>query len=122
MRVILALTAAAAVLLAGMPANASVFGLTQDKGVQGTVRICEYANGKDYTVNATSMCPMTVTDDLSSMAQDSGNVPPPTITGTYVGSYMDGMTKICVYEVMGTKRAIRVDAPDMCPMSQAFQQ
>lgn len=111
---------AGASLLAGLvaallafEAQAMTYFLVQDLGVQGNVRRCKYNNGKIYTVNATELCAMSVEED--------GPLPPSGQTmGFLVGEYQDGMTKVCVYDVLGNKRALRLNSVSLCPLNAKF--
>jgi hypothetical protein len=40
--------------------------------------------------------------------------------GFLVGEYLDGMTKVCVFDVLGEKKATRVGAANLCPLTQKF--
>ena len=101
-----------AVLLA-FQAEAMTYFLVQDLGVQGNVRRCKYSNGKIYTVNATELCSMSVEED--------GPLPPSGQTmGFLLGEYQDGMTKVCVYDVLGNKRALRLSSTSLCPLNAKF--
>jgi hypothetical protein len=42
-------------------------------------------------------------------------------TGFKQGEYQDGMTKVCVYSVLGNQRLLRVDSTDLCPLSYDFE-
>ena len=41
-------------------------------------------------------------------------------TGFLAGEYLDGMTKVCVYDVMGEKKAIRLNSTSLCPLNPRF--
>ncbi len=85
---------------------------TEDLGVYGNVRRCKYDNGKVYTVNSINLCPMSVNGPGPGMG--SG-------TGFYKGTYLDGITRVCVYDVLGNQRAIRIDSTDICPLNHEFR-
>lgn len=87
--------------------------LTKDLGVKGVMRYCQYSNGKIYTVNATELCEMSV--------EEGGPLPQSGQTvGFLAGEYQDGMTKVCVYDVLGEKKAIRLNSTSLCPLNQKF--
>jgi hypothetical protein len=91
-------------------ANAITVFLQGDLGTKGTMRYCKYSDGKIYTVDATDLC------ELSIEASSFGGV------GTLVGEKeSDGLNKVCVYDVMGERRAIRVSSVSICPLSQNFK-
>ena len=85
--------------------------LSEDLGIQGNVRQCKYDNNQIYTVNSINLCPMSV--DGPSPGMGNG-------TGFYKRTYMDGMTRVCVYDVLGNQRAIRINSTDICPLNQEF--
>jgi len=98
--------------LVTLPANAMTFYLSQDMGVHGLVRVCKYSNGKLYSYNATTLCPQSVEEDG-----------PPTTghaVGYKSGEYQDGMTKVCVYDVMGNTRSVRIGGTELCPLNYEF--
>ncbi|WP_295530945.1 hypothetical protein [Novosphingobium sp. Chol11] len=86
--------------------------LQKDLGVQGNQHFCKYSNGKVYSFNATELCQMSVEDDSIT---GSGRT-----TGLKSGEYQDGMTKICVYDVLGVKQALRIGSVELCPLSYQF--
>jgi hypothetical protein len=90
------------------------FGMTyylqQDLGVKGNMRYCKYSNGSTYTFNATDLCEISIEEGSSTR----------NTKGFLKGEYQDGMTKVCVYDVLGEKRAARVDSVALCPLSQDF--
>ncbi len=108
MRLVIAI---AAIALA-QPAAAMTYFLSSDLGVEGFMRYCEFSDGKVYTVNSTELCPMSI---------EVGGAPTPSgIMGFKKGEYQDGMTKVCVYDVLGSERAVRVDSYELCPISPQF--
>ena len=87
--------------------------LVKDHGVNGVVRNCQYSNGKIYSVNATDLCELSI--------EDGGPLPQSGQTlGFLSGESQDGMTKVCVYDVLGQRRAIRLNASALCPLNQKF--
>lgn len=40
--------------------------------------------------------------------------------GFLAGEYQDGMTKVCVYDVLGTKKALRLNSVALCPLNSNF--
>jgi hypothetical protein len=101
---------------AAFPAYALTYYLSQDLGVQGLQHLCRYSNGKIYSVNAAELCPMQVEDQ--GLPANSGYQP--VQVGFKTGEYMDGMTKVCVYNVLGHAEAIRVGGAELCPLSHNF--
>ncbi len=101
------------------PAWGLTYYLSQDLGIHGVVHVCKYSNGKLYSFNATDLCPLQV--------EDEG--PPPVLGGGYqspgqvgfkTGEYLDGMTKVCVYNVLGHTEAIRIGSTELCPLNHNF--
>src|SRR5690348_7753415 len=80
---------------ASSPAHSLIYYLSSDLGVHGLYHICQYSNGKLYSFNATDLCPLQVNDDSPPAYSSSGSR-----TGYKAGEYQDGMTKVCVYNVM----------------------
>ena len=85
--------------------------LSQDLGVKGLMRYCKYSNGKIYTVNATDLCELSIEDGMQSSGQ---------ATGFLAREYEDGMTKVCVYDVLGEKKALRLSSASLCPLNAKF--
>ncbi len=98
-------------LLMPVSSFAWTYYLQQDLGVQGLVHLCRYSNGKAYTVNATELCPLSIEDSAPGFGQGQGFLQ---------GEYRDGMTKVCVYDVLGEKRAIRLPSTALCPLNSTF--
>lgn len=84
--------------------------MTQDLGVHGLFHLCRYSDGRVYSFNATQLCPL----DFPTPALPAGAV------GMKIGEYQDGMTKVCVYDVLGSQEAIRISAAALCPLSHTF--
>ena len=84
--------------------------MTQDLGVHGLFHLCRYSDGRVYSFNATQPCPL----DFSTPSLPSG------VVGMKIGEYQDGMTKVCLYDVMGNREAIRISAAALCPLSHTF--
>lgn len=89
--------------------------LTNDLGISGLQHYCEYSDGNTYSVNSTQLCPMSV--NIDGFQSPPGS---PGMTGFKSGEYRDGMTKVCVYNVLGNDRFLRVDGTDICPLTYAF--
>jgi hypothetical protein len=102
---------------AALPAWGLTYYLSQDLGVHGLFHVCRYSNGKLYSFNATDLCPLQVEDDGQPAV---GAYQPPKQTGFKTGEYMDGMTKVCVYDVLGHTEAIRIGSAELCPLSHNF--
>lgn len=98
-------------LVISTPSFGLKYFLAEDLGIQGNVRRCQYSDGQIYTVNSINLCPMSV--DAPSPNMGTG-------TGFYKGTYLDGMTRVCVYDVLGNQRGIRVNSTDICPLTQQF--
>lgn len=101
---------------AAFPAWGLTYYLSQDLGVHGLFHVCKYSNGKLYSFNATELCPTQVEDE----GPPAGSYSPPSRTGFKTGEYMDGMTKVCVYNVLGNTEAIRIGGTELCPLSHNF--
>ena len=84
--------------------------MTQDLGVHGLFHLCRYSDGRVYSFNATQLCPL----DFSTPSLPSGTM------GMKIGEYQDGMTKVCIYDVLGSREAIRISAAAICPLSHTF--
>lgn len=109
---ILLLAIIASILVGSQICNAMTYFLQQDLGIRGNMRYCKYSNGKIYSVNATDLCEMQI---------EEGGVPTQRGTmGFYLGEYQDGMTKVCIYNVLGNKRAVRLNSYEVCPPSAEF--
>lgn len=85
--------------------------LSQDLGIHGMQHLCRYSDGKVYAFNATDTCPTSV--NLPGFVAGG-------MTGFLSGQYQDGMTKVCVYNVAGQTRAVRVSGYAVCPQSYQF--
>lgn len=107
----------AAFALLATPAFALTYYLTQDLGVRGNQHLCKYSNGKIYTVNATELCPLQVEDNGPANVPNSQNIKQ---TGFLKGQYQDGMTKVCIYEVLGRREGIRLNSYEICPITYDF--
>jgi hypothetical protein len=92
-------------------AFAMTYSLQQDLGVKGLMRYCKYSNGQVYTFESTDLCEVTIEDTAPGMGKG---------TGFLAGEYEEGMTKICVYDVLGEKRLIRQNGVSICPVSFRF--
>ncbi len=92
-------------------AHAMTYFLVQDLGARGNMRYCKYNNGKIYTVNAVELCQMSVEDGGFSNGHAMGFL---------AGEYQDGMTKVCVYDVLGAKKALRLNSVALCPLNSNF--
>ena len=85
--------------------------LQADLGVRGLMRYCKYSNGKIYTVNATELCPISIEDSAPGFGRGQGFLQ---------GEYQDGMTKVCIYDVLGERRALRLPSTSLCPLNPKF--
>lgn len=92
-------------------AFAWTYHLQGDLGVRGLVRYCRYSNGAVYTVNATDICPISIEDSAPGFGQGQGFLQ---------GEYQDGMTKVCIYDVRGERRALRLPSTALCPLNPRF--
>ena len=102
----------AAVVLVSPAAGMSAF-FKRDLGVQGFIRYCEYSDGSTYTVNSAELCPMSVETGFGSSRSTR-------MMGFKAGEYQDGMTKVCVYNVLGEQHAIRLNGMGLCPLTYDF--
>lgn len=105
------------ILIFASPVYALTYYLTQDLGVQGNVHLCKYSNGKVYSVNSIELCKLQIEDDGPIRTQ---GFTPSSQMGFLKGEYQDGMTKVCVYEVLGRKEAIRLNSYAICPINYNF--
>ena len=85
--------------------------LIKDLGVNGVMRYCQYSNGKVYAVNAAEICQISVEDSAPGFGQGQGFLK---------GEYQDGMTKVCVYDVLGEQRGLRLSSTSLCPLNPKF--
>ncbi|WP_126419514.1 hypothetical protein [Asticcacaulis excentricus] len=101
-------------LLTGIatPASAMTYFLVRDLGVKDNMRRCLYSNNEIYAYNSTEICPLQIEDDSIKSNRSQ--------KGFYKGEYPDGMTKVCVYDVMGETRSIRINGIKLCPMQAEF--
>jgi hypothetical protein len=99
------------ILIAPLNALAWTYFLEGDLGVRGVMRYCKYSNGKIYTVNAVEICPLSIEDSAPGFGQGQGFLQ---------GEYQDGMTKVCIYQVLGERRALRLPSTSICPLNPQF--
>lgn len=85
--------------------------LKRDLGVQGLMRHCQYSNGEVYTVNAVDLCSQSV---------DGPTFSPNGKTGFLQREYEEGMTKVCVYEVLGDEHGVRQNGVSLCAPTHRF--
>ncbi len=85
--------------------------LKRDLGTQGFLRYCLYSNDEQYTVNSIDLCPLSV-----DVGMDFGGG----AIGFLAGEYRDGMSKVCVYDVLGEQKATRISGIGICPLSERF--
>lgn len=105
-------TAIFAIFLSAQTANAMTYFLSEDLGVSGFQHLCRYSDGEIYAFKAVSLCPLSINVDGPAF---NGRV-----TGFHRGEYRDGLTKVCVYDVMGQQRFLRIDGVNLCPLSYDF--
>lgn len=92
-------------------AQAWTHNLVEDLGVRGVMRHCKYSNGKIYAINAVEICQISIEDSAPGFGEG---------VGFLKGEYQDGMTKVCVYDVLGEQRAIRIASTSICPLGPTF--
>lgn len=85
--------------------------LKRDLGVSGFIRYCLYSNDKQYTVDSSDLCPLSIDIGLN-LGKNQ--------TGFLAGEYQDGMTKVCVYNVLGEQKAIRKSGISICSLTEKF--
>ncbi len=93
------------------PAFAFTYFLQQDLGTRGFQHLCRYSNGQVYSFNSPSLCPLSIQDSAPGFGQG---------TGFKQGEYRDGLTKVCVYSVLGQQRSIRISGTGLCPLTYPF--
>jgi hypothetical protein len=103
----------AAFIMYPRASHATIYYFQQDLGVHNLMHYCRYSNGKVYTFNATELCPNSIEEEGLSFGQVQE-------VGFLVGQYQDGMTKVCVYNVMNVRRAVRISSTELCPNSYQF--
>ena len=96
---------------ASPPAWAITHFLKSDLGVKGALRHCSYSNGRTLRVNSAETCPPSVEDSATGMGHG---------VGTLQGEHRDGGNKVCVYQVFGERRGMRVSATQICPLNAKF--
>jgi hypothetical protein len=94
-----------------MPASAFPYFLQEDLGVHGMMHYCRYSNGQIYSFNAYQVCSPSIGDSAPGLGQGMGFLQ---------GQYMDGITKVCVYNVLGQTRALRISGASLCPLNPNF--
>jgi hypothetical protein len=92
-------------------AQAWTHNLVEDLGIRGVMRYCKYSNGMVYAVNAADICQISIEDSAPGFGQGQGFLK---------GEYRDGMTKVCVYDVLGERRAVRINSTPICPLGPKF--
>ena len=92
-------------------AQAWTHNLVEDLGVKGVMRYCKYSNGKIYTINAAEICKISIEDSAPGFGEGPGFL---------IGEQQDGMTKVCIYNVNGEKKGMRVDGTSICPLNPKF--
>lgn len=96
-------------------AYAMTYYLRRDAGVQNNLRLCTYSNGQTYSFNATDLCPLDIEDDVSGPVPNSAPR-----QGFLKREYQDGLTKVCVYDVLGSEAATRLRSTAICPLNEKF--
>ena len=99
------------ILVMPLDARAWTYNLEADLGVRGLVRYCKYSNGKIYTVNSVEICQLSIQDSAPGFGQGQGFLQ---------GEYQDGMTKVCIYQVLGERKALRIPSTSICPLNPQF--
>jgi hypothetical protein len=92
-------------------ASAMTYFLERDLGTQGLYHYCVYSNGKTYSFNAMQLCSLSIEDAAGGFG---GGV------GFKQGEYVDGMTKVCVYSVLGKQQFLRIGGVELCPPTYQF--
>lgn len=109
------------ILLASVISATPVAALTayfqRDLGTENFMRYCQYSNGKVYTVESTDLCPMSVEAGMDYGSRSGSSFG---MMGMKKGEYVDGMTKVCIYDVLGEDKAVRVQNFELCPISPRF--
>lgn len=111
MRTALIVAGMAIIAIIATPAAAWTYYLERDLGIRGFERLCRYSNDEVYSVNSIDLCPMSIDDSPPGFGQG---------IGFKAGEYQDGLTKVCVYDVLGQQKAIRIDNFELCPLSYDF--
>lgn len=92
-------------------ADAWTLFLQSDLGVRNNMRYCKYSDGKLYAFDSMTLCPMSIEGSAPGMGKG---------VGFLKGERIDGMTKLCVYDVLGEKKAKRLNSYDICPLTVNF--
>jgi hypothetical protein len=110
-RIAFRITIAALSFGLSMHASAWTHSLVKDLGVKGVMRYCQYSNGKVYAVNAVDICKISIEDSAPGFGRGQGFLK---------GEYQDGMTKVCIYDVLGETKSLRVGGTTICPAAPKF--
>ena len=94
--------------------------LKRDLGVQQFQRLCLYSNGEVYAFNSNELCPLQIDEDESPrgfVKRPKQSFPQ---TGLKSGEYIDGNTKVCVYDLIGKPKSVRMNIGAICPLTFEF--
>jgi len=95
-----------------LPTLAWTLFLQNDLGVKGNMRYCKYSDGKIYSFNSIELCRLSIEGSAPGLGRG---------VGFLNREYIDGMTKVCVYDVLGERKAKRVNSTDLCPLTINFE-
>lgn len=110
------LSACGIILLGGMVSNTSpavAWGGLVRQWVQGMNTVCAYSDGEQYMMDGLAMCPVSDQEAQPQGFSQHG-------MGMSAGEYQDNNSKVCVYEVFGERKFLRLDSTSLCPLSYQF--
>lgn len=119
----IALLTGACLSVASSDTSAAV-GFLKGERPQGLSKICFYdVLGETHTLNVSSvsLCPLNHNFEIMPKVPDQSN------SGSYggktgflKGERMQGMSKICFYDVLGESYALTISSVSLCPLSRRF--
>jgi len=105
------LIAASIILMPLSYAYAWTLYFQQDLGIKNGMRLCKYSDGNVYTFNATSLCELQIEGSAPGFGKG---------VGFLKGEQVQGLTKVCFYDVLGEQKALRFQAMTLCPLTTKF--
>ena len=88
------------------------YSLKKTGEIKDNLRHCLYSNDQWYTVNSYDLCPLSIEDSAPGFGKG---------VGFLKGDFIDGMNRVCVYDVLGEKKLIRLNnSVGFCPLQKNF--
>jgi len=116
----------AAAAFAAWPVQANpVMGFYKGQTTGGLSKICFYdVLGEEHTLDVPSYALCPVSHEFDVIPPAYSNPPPPPGRSARVGFYkyeeIQGLSKICYYQVLGDIQAITLSATSLCPLQVSF--